>query len=223
VAPSSARRVRSWPAPAGHQAREVDRHDSTRPRASTSSSSLLALGFAARHVVRRQDARVHAAADVCQRAVGRGERLFEHTHGLACGHERPVGARHFEAQVQTRGGQVGSGGRGFSAGGTFERVGAAGGVDGPHELHTRAEVVGDVGIDDAQLPVGLRHAELVHVVRARVAGTRGERRVVRPAAHFDVRLSRLLPGVLRQAVAAFHRLRDNFVEVTRSVAGWALA
>ena len=85
-------------------------------------------------------------------------------------------------QVVARGGQVEPRRVGFRARGALERVGPAEGVDRPLQVEARPVVVRDVGVEDAERAAGQRDAELLHVVRARVAGLRRHERQPRGVA-----------------------------------------
>ena len=100
------------------------------------------------HVVRGDEPLIESSAQVGDVRLHALERAGDDLLGLACRDERPERARHLEAQVRTRGGEVLAGGVVLCACGALQRPCPPAGVDRPLKVEPGPEVIGNVRIDD---------------------------------------------------------------------------
>ncbi len=143
-------------------ARSVARLDREHPLARV-------LRFGRQDLVGRNEALFELASQVAHVGVDAVERTREDLLRVPGRDQRPEGARDLEPEVGARRRQVFSRGFALRARRAFQRVGAAARIDRPLQVDPRAEVVGDVGIDDLDPLQRLGDAERLDVIGARVA------------------------------------------------------
>ena len=131
-------------------------------------------------------------------------RAAEHDFGIAGGDDRPVRAGDLETEIGARRVHVPGDRAAFGAGGAFERVAAAAGVNRPLQIEPGAVVVGNVRVDDLRRAQGRRDREHVDVVRPRVAAEQRDERALgrrRPAMAKSAACARASSSASRRLLA----------------------
>ena len=118
------------------------------------------------HIARWNEPHVQLIADVGEMGADASERGIDDLDRRTGGDDGPVCAGHFQFEIGARGVPILSKRVSLRSGRPGECGRASSGVDGPLQIDARADVVGNVGIDEASA----RNAELLDVVGARIAG-----------------------------------------------------